>query len=147
MSHRWKRSQKPSRLTPEAWGSRKPQKLRENQIPKSSEKVLTTTQNTRPHSANRFFRHLIDGKKTWDTRHPWKGKTLRQTWPPRQKKTLSKCVCAGTLSPCQPSSNLSFSLSDCQPLKGVGKKKKKHGPIWHLRFQLHSSPKCLASHL
>jgi len=76
-----------------------------------------------------FFDILSMERKKLETLEiPGRGKPFGKPDPPAKKNALQMCVCAflgGTLSPCQPSSNLSFSLSDCQPMKGVGKRK--HG--------------------
>ena len=150
MSHRWKRSQKP--LETDTGSVRKPKTTKTRRKPDSKKlrkKSWPQPKTPDPTPQIVFFNILSIEKKKLETLEiPGRGKPFGKP-DPRGKKKRSPNVCAflgGTLSPCQPSSNLSFSLSDCQPINERGREKK-HGPIWHLRFQLHSSPKCLASHL
>ena len=124
MSHRWKRSQKPSRLN--TGSVRKPKTTKTRRKPDSKKlrkKSWPQPKTPDPTPQIVFFDILSIEKKLETLEIPGRGKPFGKPDPRGKKKTLSKCVCAGTLSPCQPSSNLSFSLSDCQPLKGVGKKK------------------------
>lgn len=130
MSHRWKRSQKPSRLTPEAWGSRKPQKLRENQIPKSSEKSPDhNPKHPTPLRKSFFSTSYRWKKKKLETLEiPGRGKPFGKPDPRgKKKRSPNVCVCVLFLGgPCLPVSQAptySFPWVTVNQWKGSEKKK------------------------